>query len=110
MTRAKVMLTTFAVCLAALLGLAWRVTSSTPHSITLNWQAPKESRYPIVGYNVYRRTTDGGEFVKIAERVPNTHYEDRLVGTGREYSYVVTTVDQAGRESGYSAPFTVRVP
>jgi len=110
MIRAKVLFSVLAVFAAALIALGWRFHGSEPHSVTLNWQAPQGSRYPIVGYNVYRRTADGGQFVKIAEKVPNTHYEDRLVSTGREYTYAVTAVDQAGRESKYSAPFTVRVP
>jgi hypothetical protein len=42
---------------------------------------------------VYRSTTSGGPFVKIASQVPGPPYEDRLLGSGRTYFYVVTALD-----------------
>jgi fibronectin type 3 domain-containing protein len=82
-----------------------------PHSVTLTWEAsPAVPGVFVAGYNVYRSTTSGGQFVKIASRVPGPPYEDRLVGSGRTYFYVVTCLDQAGRESRFSAEARATIP
>jgi fibronectin type 3 domain-containing protein len=82
-----------------------------PHSVTLTWKAPAtREKVTIVGYNVYRKPEDSTSFSRIAERVAGPPYEDRLVTSGRRYLYVVTSVDQNGRESRYSAAVTVEVP
>jgi len=64
----------------------------------------------VVGYNVYRSTTSGRQLVKIATRVPGPPYEDRLVVSGRTYFYVVTALDQAGRESRFSTEVRATLP
>jgi fibronectin type 3 domain-containing protein len=64
----------------------------------------------IVGYNVYRSTTSGGQYVKLASRVSGPPYDDRLVVSGRTYFYVVTAVDQAGRESRFSGEVRIPIP
>jgi hypothetical protein len=82
-----------------------------PHSVTLTWQAPHAgSGSAIVGYNVYRSTTSGGPFVKLASRVPEPRYDDRIVNSGRTYYYVVTSVDQAGGESRFSNETRAVIP
>lgn len=82
-----------------------------PHSVTLSWQAPRaDAGSVIVGYNVYRSTTSGGQFVKLASGVPELRYEDRLINSGRTYYYVVTAVDQAGRESRFSGEARAVIP
>ncbi|MFZ0800047.1 MAG: fibronectin type III domain-containing protein [Terriglobales bacterium] len=97
------------VC-ALLLGLAG-CHKATPHWITLTWEPPPASpRVAVVGYNVYRSTISGQQFVKIASRVPGPPYEDRLVVSGRTYFYVVTALDQAGRESRFSAEVRAPIP
>jgi len=79
--------------------------------VELTWQAPKpKPGITVVGYSVYRRTVDGGEFVKIADRVPTTSYRDELIGAGRTYVYAVTAVDQTGRESRFSEVATANIP
>ena len=84
---------------------------SEPHSVTLTWRVPPpKPGITVVGYNVYRRTGDGGPFVKIADQVPGAAYEDRIVSTGRTYFYVVTAVDQDGRESRFSAETKAEIP
>ena len=84
---------------------------ASPHSVTLTWQSPPAvPGISIVGYNVYRSTTSGGQFVKLASRVPGPPYEDRLVGSGGTYFYVVTALDQAGRESRFSAEVRATIP
>ena len=82
-----------------------------PHWVTLTWKAPPTAAgVSVVGYNVYRSTTPGGPFVKLAERVPAPPYEDRLVNGGRTYIYVVTAVDQTGHESRFSGEAQAKIP
>ena len=96
-----------------LVGLAGLVVlhREKPHSVTLSWQAPTpETGVQVAGYNIYRSTSSGGPYVKIAARVSGLTYNDRLVNPGRTYSYVVTAVDQRDRESKYSTEITVVIP
>jgi len=96
----------------AAVGMVWWYHHRVePHSVTLTWQAPP-SRHgvTVVGYNVYRRAGEGGAFVKVVDRVAGPPYEDLLVNSGRTYFYVVTSVDQAGRESRFSAETKAEVP
>ena len=82
-----------------------------PHSVTLRWEAPRVTPgVSIQGYNVYRSTTSGGPYVKLVPRVAGPPYEDTLVLSGRTYFYVVTAVDQAGRESGFSGETRATIP
>jgi hypothetical protein len=84
---------------------------SGTHSVTLTWQAPAPVLgVTVVGYNLYRSTTSGGPFVKLASNLTTLCYEDRLVGSGRTYFYVVTAIDQAGRESRYSNEARASIP
>jgi hypothetical protein len=81
------------------------------HSVTLNWKAPPaEAGVQVRGYNIYRSTTPGGPFVKLAGGVFAPHYEDRLVNSGRTYFYVVTAVDPTGRESRFSTEVRAEIP
>jgi|CZKY01.1.fsa_nt_gi fibronectin type 3 domain-containing protein len=68
------------------------------------------SKSVVVGYNMYRSTTSGSQFVKIATQVPGPPYEDGLVVSGRTYFYVVTALDHAGRESRFSAEARATIP
>jgi len=82
-----------------------------PHSVTLSWHAPApQAGVEVLGYNVYRSTSSGGPFVKIASRIPALTYHDSLVSPGRTYFYVVTTVDRRQRESRYSEQITAVIP
>jgi fibronectin type 3 domain-containing protein len=82
-----------------------------PHIVTLTWQAPApQSGITVVGYNVYRRVLETTAFVKIADRVTSSPYDDRFVTTGTTYIYVVTSVDATGRESRYSLETKAQVP
>jgi fibronectin type 3 domain-containing protein len=81
------------------------------YSVTLTWNAPApRPGITLIGYNVYRRTSEGGLFVRIAEEVSGPPYEDRLVNSGRWYVYVVTSVDKVGRESRFSAEVKAKIP
>ncbi len=91
-------------------GLIWLRSGAGRHSVTLNWkESPSTPTARVVGYNVYRSAT-GAEYARIASRVSRPPYEDRSVKSGETYFYVVTAVDQIGRESKYSAETRVRVP
>ncbi|MBI3475598.1 MAG: fibronectin type III domain-containing protein [Acidobacteria bacterium] len=88
-----------------------RDSSDRHHTVTLTWNAAAPPRGgSLAGYNVYRRIAEGGPFVKIAGKVPGSPYDDRFVTSGRKYVYVVTSVDQTGRESRYSTPVEVQIP
>src|SRR5947208_16920431 len=74
------------------------------HRVHLNWQAPAEKPgVAAKSYNVYRSTSSGGQYVKIASGGPEPHYSDSTLRSGKTYYYVVTTADAAGHESGLSA-------
>jgi fibronectin type 3 domain-containing protein len=81
------------------------------HRVTLTWEPPTATRgTSILGYNVYRSTTSGGEYAKIASRVPFPWYEDQTVSPGQTYFYVVTTLDPVGDESKFSAEAHATIP
>jgi fibronectin type 3 domain-containing protein len=97
--------------LCALLCVGLACCHKAPHSVTLRWETPPAvPGVLVVGYNVYRSTTSGSQFVKIASRVPAPPYEDGLVVSGRTHFYVVTALDQAGRESRFSAEVQATIP
>jgi hypothetical protein len=80
------------------------------HDVTLTWNAaPVTSGPPVTGYNVYRSSTSGRQFVKIASGVREPVFEDRQVPGGHTYFYVVTAIDQAGHESRFSAEIRVEI-
>jgi fibronectin type 3 domain-containing protein len=83
-----------------------------PHRVTLTWDPPPTAvaGNTIAGYNVYRSTTPGKDFARIAARVPYPWYEDRQVSRGQTYFYVVTTVDSGGSESKFSGEVTATIP
>jgi fibronectin type 3 domain-containing protein len=94
-------------------GIVWlrRGSPSQHHSVVLNWQvASAEKKVALVGYNVYRATAADRRYTNIATRVPAPPYRDAQVESGKNYIYVVTAVDAAGRESRFSAEATAQVP
>jgi len=64
----------------------------------------------VVSYNIYRSTTPGGQYAKIASGVSRPPYDDRIVTSGRTYFYVVTAVDQSGHESRFSGEAKAAIP
>jgi fibronectin type 3 domain-containing protein len=100
------------VVLAILLsGLAVSYLTPKPHRVVLRWVAPAPSPGSrVTGYNIYRSTTSGGPYVKIASLVPGLSYTDGIVSRGRTYFYVVTAVDQEGRESRFSGEIKAVIP
>jgi hypothetical protein len=79
------------------------------HSVTLTWNA---STSTVAGYNVYRSTVKGRDYVKInaALVTGQTSYKDETVQSGTTYYYVTRAVDAKGRESLDSADVVVKVP
>ena len=85
-------------------------SASTPagpqHSVNLSWKA---STSPVVGYNVYRRSTSG--VVKLnLEPVTGTSYVDRTVQPGQTYFYVTKAVNARGTESSPSNEVRADIP
>ena len=66
--------------------------------VFLNWELSPGA----TNYNVYRSTTNGGPYTKIASGVSSTSYTDSGLNNGTTYYYVVTAVNGYG-ESGYSS-------
>ncbi len=71
-------------------------------SVTLNWSG--NGLY----YNVYRSTTSGGNYTKIASLATNTTFSDATVHNGTAYFYVVTALNILGQESAYSSEVVAR--
>jgi len=65
-------------------------------SVTLRWTgtAPR--------YNLYRSTTSGASYTKIASDIKWNCYTDNTAVNGTTYYYVVTSLDSLENESGYS--------
>jgi fibronectin type 3 domain-containing protein len=70
-------------------------------SVSLDWNDNGEG--DLDGYNVYRSTTSGSGYSQInGSLVGSSDYTDNTVTNGITYYYVVTAVDTASNESGYS--------
>jgi fibronectin type 3 domain-containing protein len=81
------------------------------HSVTLTWNASAPSKdFTVAGYNIYRGTKRGGPYEKIASRVSGLTYVDHTVNRRKTYFYVVTAVDEGGRESKFSQEITAVIP
>ncbi|MGH9735265.1 MAG: putative Ig domain-containing protein, partial [Candidatus Acidiferrales bacterium] len=85
------------------------VTQGTAYSVSVSWTASPSSG--VAGYNVYRSTTSGTDYVKINSAVVGSlGYVDGTLQDGTTYYYVITAVDSSGNESGYSTQCSVAVP
>jgi fibronectin type 3 domain-containing protein len=69
------------------------------HSITLTWVASTSTN--VTNYNVYRSTTSGSGYAKIANSTTLTYTDSSGTG-GTLYYYVVTALDSGGDESADS--------
>ena len=68
--------------------------------VTLYWAANSEK--DLAGYNIYRRAIGSNHTRLNVSLVTARTYVDTDVIRGADYYYVVTAVDTAGNESGYS--------
>lgn len=75
--------------------------------VDLSWD-PSTS-LNVVGYDVYRGTTSGGPYSRIAN-VPGAAYTDTSVAAGKTYYYVVTAVNSQNTQSKYSNQAVAIVP
>ncbi|MGB2679023.1 MAG: hypothetical protein WAN12_18220 [Candidatus Acidiferrum sp.] len=89
-------------------GINFTASQQSNHSVQLTWQA---STSIVVGYNIYRGTTDGGPYVRINTTLVNPlNYTDSSVASSTIYYYVTTAVDSAGVESEYSNQASAKIP
>lgn len=85
------------------------LTGSGVHSVTLAWDASTSAG--VIGYNVYRSEASGAFYMRINDSlVPETTYTDFTIEGCKTYYYVVTAVNEAALESGYSAEVSRAVP
>ncbi len=70
--------------------------------VSLDWNDNNE--VDLAGYNVYRSMTSGSGYSKLngSTLVSDSNYIDNSATNGIPYFYVVTAVDDANNESGYS--------
>lgn len=78
---------------------------STGHGINLTWIASQGA----ASYSIYRGTTEGGPYAKIAAGIQATNYTDLHV-THKQTFYYVTTAVSGNEESGYSNETMAVVP
>jgi len=89
-------------------GIDFAASQQSTYSVHLTWQASTSN---VIGYNVYRSTTNGGPYVKINTTLVNPlTYIDSSVASSTTYYYVTTAVDPAGVESEYSNQATAEIP
>jgi hypothetical protein len=94
-------------------GVSSTTSSPTPpstaqHTVDLNWHASADR---VIGYRVYRSETSGGSYSALTgSAVDELSYSDSTVSSGSTYYYVVTSVDAAGTESGYSNQAKAVIP
>jgi len=82
--------------------------ASGQHSVDLKWNPSKSH---VIGYRVYRSETSGGSYSPLTgTAIDALSYSDSEVSPGATYYYVVTSVDAAGTESGYSNQATAVIP
>lgn len=69
--------------------------------VTLDWQDNRES--DLAGYSVYRSTRSGGPYMRLnSSAVSSSSYRDTNLVPRKTYYYVISALDRAGNESGYS--------
>jgi hypothetical protein len=67
--------------------------------VSLDWDDNIEA--DLAGYDVYRSTTGGTGYAKIATTI-DSEYTDTDLTNGTTYYYMVTALDTSNNESGYS--------
>jgi hypothetical protein len=89
-------------------GVNFTATAGQTHSVTLSW-TPSVST--VVGYNIYRSTISGGQYVKINPGlVGGVNYSDSSVIASTTYFYVTTAVNSSNDESGFSNEVPATIP
>ena len=79
------------------------------HNVALNWVASTSAN--VKGYYVYRSSTSGGPYTKLATSLAaGNSYTDTTVTAGATYYYVATAVDSNNQESAYSTEVRAVIP
>ena len=78
------------------------------HSVALSWKASSNTK--VVSYCMYRSTVQGSSYGLQASALGIPSYSDQTVQSGMTYYYVVTAVDDLGRESIYSNETPATIP
>jgi Abnormal spindle-like microcephaly-assoc'd, ASPM-SPD-2-Hydin len=75
--------------------------------VALSWSPAGDA----VGYNVYRCVAASCTYAKINSSLDSdASFTDNGVAPGQMYSYVATSVDSSGQESGYSSAVEASIP
>ena len=80
------------------------------NGVNLTWGASTSDVVTLNNYNVYRSTTSGSSYVKIAEVPAGTTSFLDIPNNPGTYYYVVTDVDTNGTESPYSRQVSITSP
>ncbi len=89
--------------------VALAVTSPpVQHTVALSWNASPNSH--VVSYSMYRSTISGSSYGLAGSAIGGLSYLDQSVQAGTTYYYVVTAVDDEGRESAYSSQTRAVIP
>ena len=78
------------------------------HTVALSWKASTNSN--VISYSVYRSTISGASYGLLSSAISGETYVDPAVQSGATYYYVVTAVDDQGRESSYSSQAAITIP
>ncbi len=78
------------------------------HSVALTWKAGTNTH--IVSYSLYRSTIAGSSYGLTASALGGVAYSDESVQPQTTYYYVLTAVDDQGRESVYSNQTQAVIP
>jgi fibronectin type 3 domain-containing protein len=82
--------------------------SPVEHTVALSWKASTNSN--VISYSVYRSTISGASYGLLSSAISGQAYVDPAVQSGATYYYVVTAVDDQGRESSYSSQAAITIP
>ena len=89
--------------------VALTVTSPpVQHAVALSWNASPSTH--VVSYSMYRSTISGSSYGLAASAIGGLSYLRSERATGTTYYYVVTAVDDQGRESSDSRETRVVIP
>jgi len=78
------------------------------HVVALSWKASTNPH--VVSYSVYRSSISGSSYALSASAVGGVSFSDQSVQPATTYYYVVTAVDDQGRESEYSPQVSAVIP
>jgi Domain of unknown function (DUF4082) len=78
------------------------------HQVALSWKASSNAH--VVSYSVYRSNISGSSYALSASAIGGVTFSDQSVQPATTNYYVVTAVDDQGRESAYSSQVSAVIP